>query len=161
MKQDRFLIGILIFIGVLVAGALALFFIRDRAPAYGAEDTPQGVVYNYAVALQLKDYAKAYSYLAKKDHQPSLNSFEQVFLAGQLNPGTSALQVSETQILPDGQAWVNLTIQYSGGGGVFDRGSAVTERATLIKQNGAWKITSMPYPYWGFDWYTPTAPPVK
>ena len=26
-------------------------------------------------------------------------------------------------------------------------------------QNGAWRISNMPYPYWGWDWYQPT--PVK
>ncbi len=160
MKQDRFLIGILIFIGVLVVAALGLFFIRSRAPAYGPEDTPQGVVYNYAAALQLKDYARAYGYLARKNDQPSLDAFEKAVLARQIDPSTSTLQVGQAQLLPDGEAWVDVTIQYASNG-IFDNGSAVTEKATLIQQSGAWKITSLPYPYWGFDWYTPTPPPVK
>ncbi len=160
MKRDHFLVGILIFIGVLVIAALGLFFFRSRAPAYGPEDTPQGVVYNYAVALQLKDYARAYSYMAKKDHQPSLDTFERAFLGRQIDPSTSSLQVGDAQILPDGEAWVDVTIQYASSG-VFDSGSAITQKATLIKQGSAWKITSLPYPYWGFDWYTPTPPPVK
>ncbi|OIO89706.1 MAG: hypothetical protein COW33_05315 [Anaerolineae bacterium CG17_big_fil_post_rev_8_21_14_2_50_57_27] len=29
------------------------------------------------------------------------------------------------------------------------------------RQNGAWRISYMPYPYWGWDWYQPTAVPVK
>ncbi len=160
MKQDRFLVGILIFIGVLVVAALGLFFVRSRAPAYGPEDTPQGVVHNYVVALQLKDYVRAYSYLARKADQPSLDAFSRAFMANQLNPGTSDLQIGEAQILPGGEAWVDVTIQY-GGGGVFDRGYSNPERAILIQQGGAWKITSLPYPYWGFDWYTPTPPPIK
>src|SRR5512147_1868933 len=38
MKQDRFLTGILIFIGILVLAAVGLFFLRNKAPAYGPED---------------------------------------------------------------------------------------------------------------------------
>ncbi len=51
MKQDRFLMGILIFIIVLVVAALVLFFVRNEKPIYGAEDKPEGVLYNYALAL--------------------------------------------------------------------------------------------------------------
>jgi len=49
-----------------VAAALILFFVRNQQPAYGAEDTPEGVLYNYAVALQLHDYERAYGYLPRK-----------------------------------------------------------------------------------------------
>jgi len=160
MKQDRFLIGILIFIGVLVVAALGLFLVRSRAPAYGPEDTPQGVVYNYVAALQLKDYARAYGYMANRPNQPSLDAFQRAFLARQLDPSNSSLQVGDVQFLPDGEAWVNVTIQYAGSG-VFDRSYATPDKAILIRQGGAWKISSLPYPYWGFDWYTPTPPPVK
>lgn len=160
LQRDRFLSGILIFIGVLVIVALGLFFLRSRAPAYGPEDTPQGVVYNYAVALQLGDYPRAYRYMARLPDQPSLDAFERAFLAHQIDPSTSTLQVGPAQVLPDGEAWVDVTIQYASSG-VFDSGSAVTQKATLIKQGSAWKITSLPYPYWGFDWYTPTPLPPK
>ena len=159
MKQDRFLIGILAFIGVLVIAAVALFLFRSRVPAYGPEDTPQGVVYNYALALQKGDYARAYSYLADKPDKPIYDSFQRTFI-NQMDPSTFALQVGEVQMLGNGEAWVNLTVQYPPGS-IFDSGSASTFRASLVKQGGAWKITSLPYPYWGFDWYTPTPAPVK
>ncbi len=49
MKQDRFLTGILIGIGVLVVVALALFFARQGKQTYMAGDTPEAVVFNYAL----------------------------------------------------------------------------------------------------------------
>ncbi len=160
MKQDRFLVGILIFIGVLVVAAVSLFFVRNRAPVYGPEDTPQGVVYNYAVALQLKDYTRAYGYMAKKDNQPTFDTFQRAFLARQLDTSASALQIGDVQMLADGEAWVSLTIQYAGRG-VFNSGYSNTDKAILIRQGGAWKITYLPYPYWEFDWDQPTPAQVK
>jgi hypothetical protein len=160
MKQDRFLMGILIFIGVLVAAALVLFFVRNEKPAYGPEDKPEGVLYNYAVALQLHDYERAFGYLAEKDNKPTYNTFHQAFLTRQLDTSTSALQIGNVQMLENGEAWVNVTIQYAGNG-LLNNGWSSTDKGTLVKQNGAWKITYLPNPYWNWDWYQPTPVPAK
>lgn len=160
MKQDRFLKGILIFIGVLVVAALVLFVVRNEKPAYGPEDKPEGVLYNYAVALQLHDYERAYGYLAEKDNKPTYNTFHQAFLTRQLDTGTSALQIGNVQMLENGEAWVNVTIQYAGSG-LFNNGGYSSDKGTLVKQNGAWKITFLPNPYWGWDWYQPAPLPAK
>jgi len=45
MKQDRFLVGILVGIGVLVVIALGLFFTRQDKQEYISDDTPKGVVH--------------------------------------------------------------------------------------------------------------------
>lgn len=161
MKQDRFLLGILIFIGLLVVAAVALFFVRNQSPTYGPENTPQGVLYNYAVAIQLNDYARAYGYLAEKNNKPTYDNFRQAFLTRQLDTSTSALQIGDAQMLQnDGEAWVNVTVQYAGND-VFNGGYSTTDKGTLIQQNGVWKITYLPNPYWGWDWYTPTPVLVK
>ena len=160
MKQDRFLMGILIFIIVLVVAALVLFFVRNDKPAYGAEDTPEGVLYNYAVALQLHNYERAYGYLAEKDLKPTYNSFHQAFLARQLDTSNSALQIGNVQMLENGEAWVNVTIQYAGSG-LLNNGWSSNDKGTLTRQNDAWKITYLPNPYWSWDWYQPTPVPAK
>jgi len=160
MKQDRFLMGILIFIGVLVAAAMVLFFVRNQKPTYGAEDTPEGVLYNYAVALQLHDYKRAYGYLAEKDNKPTYNAFHQAFLTRQLDTGASAMQIGNVEMLESGEAWVNVTIQFAGNG-LLDNGWSSNDKGTLVRQKGAWKITYLPNPYWGWDWYQPTPLPIK
>jgi len=160
MKQDRFLIGILIFIGVLVVAAVVLFLVRNEKPAYGREDTPEGVIYNYAVSLQLHDYQRAYGYLAEKANRPRYDAFYQAFLTGQLDTSTSALQIGNVQMMSSDEAWVSITIQ-NAGSGPLDNGYSSTDKGTLEKQNGAWKITYLPNPYWGFDWYQPTPVPAK
>ena len=62
MKNDRFLLGILIGIGLLVALALGLYFLRQEGPAYREDQTPAGVVHNYITAVQLGDYERALEY---------------------------------------------------------------------------------------------------
>ena len=65
MKQDRFLIAILAGIGLLVVAAFVLFFVRQSNLNYVSDDTPEGVVQNFVLALHKGDYEKAYAYLAK------------------------------------------------------------------------------------------------
>ena len=160
MKQDRFLMGILAFIVALVLAALVLFLVRNEKPAYETENTPEGVLYNYALALQLHDYTRAYGYLADKDKKPTFDSFQHAFLTRQLDTSNFALQIGNVQMLANGDAWVNVTIQ-NGGNGLFNNGYSNTDKGTLIRQNGAWKITYLPNPFWGWDWYQPTPVPVK
>jgi hypothetical protein len=58
---DKFLLGIVAaaVILVLVVFAVAL----KRQSAYQPEDQPEGVAYNYLLALLQKDYERAYGYL--------------------------------------------------------------------------------------------------
>jgi hypothetical protein len=51
MKQDRFLLGIVIGIAVIALAAVAVFLVRQPAMDYGSEDTPEGVLQNYALSL--------------------------------------------------------------------------------------------------------------
>jgi hypothetical protein len=64
-KTDRFLIAIVAGIVVLVAVTL-IVTLRRPAPAYQPEDTPEGVAHNYLLALQQKEYARAYGYLSPR-----------------------------------------------------------------------------------------------
>ena len=160
MKQDRFLMGILIFIGLLVSAALALFFIRQDTQVYGAEDTPEGVIRNYTLALQKQDFQRAYDYLADKDNRPTYEAFRRAFLTNQLNVSSNALQVGSVQYLNGGEATVSVTVLYAGGG-PFTENSSSIDTASLVQQEGAWKLNYMPYPFWSYDWYQPIPQPVK
>jgi hypothetical protein len=160
VKQDRFLLGILAFIGLLVVAAVGLFFVRGRTPVYEQENTPQDVLHDYALALQLNDPLRAYSYLAEGDNKPSYDSFHQSLLTRQVDASSAALQIGEVQVLSNGEAWVSVTVQYAGSG-LFNEGWSSSDRAALVEQKGAWKITYLPSPYWGWDWYQPTPQPVK
>jgi len=157
MKQDRFLVGILIFIGLLVVAALALFFIRKDTQDYAAELTPENIVRNYALALQKQDFQRAYGYLAEKDAKPTYDSFRRAFLTNQLNISNSALQVGSVQYINNSEATVNITVLYAGGG-PFTQSSSSTDTASLIMQGGTWKLNYMAYPFWSYDWFQPPQP---
>jgi len=153
MKQDRFLTGILIGIGILVVVALAVFFARQDTQTYLPEDTPEGVVHNYVLALINGDYEKAYGYLADLKYKPTYEEFRRPFLQGYTNPQSDAVDIGASHISGD-EASVEVAQIYSGGD-PFSPGYRSEQRATLVRQNGAWKITLFPlYNFWDYSWYS-------
>ena len=154
MKQDRFLTGILVGIAVLVVIALAVFFIRKDTQSYISENTPEGVVHNYVLAVLNKDYQKAYSYLADLENKPTYEQFRDSFLKGMINPNNSAVDVGKSEINGD-TASVEVAMIYSQSD-PFSTGYRDVQRAILVKQSGGWKLSSMPYYYfWDGNWYPP------
>lgn len=152
MKKDRFLLGILIGIVILVILALALFFTRKQTTLiYVAEDTPEGVVHNYVVAVFQRDYEKAYGYLADKDNKPTLEQFREAYLKNYINPDSVGVDLGGTEFSGN-EAFVTVYIQYDSGD-PFSAGSRSEDRAILIEQNGRWKLEQMPGNFWYWDWY--------
>ncbi|MDR3574245.1 MAG: hypothetical protein P4L50_10300 [Anaerolineaceae bacterium] len=159
MKQDRFLLGIVVGIAVVIVAALALFFLRRSEPEYGPETTPEGVVHNYVVALQKGDYNRGLSYLSNTGNKPDIIRFRQGLLNQNQNLSGYSLQIGDTQITGD-SAIVVVNIMQAGNG-LFGGSSDQSQNATLVRESNSWKISAMPYPYWSYDWYQPTAPAPK
>ena len=153
MKQDRFLTGILIGIGVLIIAALAVFFIRKDAQTYIQDDAPEGVVHNYVLSILNKDYEKAYTYLADLENKPTYDEFHNSFVTGYLgNPGDAAVDVGQADISGD-DATVEVAMIYNPGD-PFSTGYRDVQNAILVRQDGAWKLSSMPtYYLWDYNWY--------
>jgi hypothetical protein len=152
MKQDRFLTGILVGIGLLVVIALAVFFTRKDSQTYVSDDTPEGVVHNYVLAVLNKDYEKAYSYLAEMNHKPIYADFRRSFLNGEVNPANQAVDIGTSEIIGD-TATVELQL-ISNPSDPFSTSYRNIQTADLVRQDGAWKLTLMPqYNFWGYNWY--------
>ncbi len=151
MKQDKFLTGILIGIGALILLALALFFTRQDRRAYVADTTPDGVVHNYVLAMLNKDYQKAYGYLADLENKPTYEEFRRSFFEGTVNPNSVGIEIGEVET-HENEAIVSLTMYYSNTD-PFSTRYGSPDRALLVKQNGAWKLNSMPYNFWDYRWY--------
>jgi len=151
MKQDKFLTGILIGIGALIVLALALFFTRQDKRDYVSDSTPEGVVHNYVLAILNKDYEKAYGYLADLDNKPTELQFRQSFLNGMVTPENAGVEIDKVETIGN-EAYVSLTIYYSYNDPFSSRYGS-TDRANLVKQNGAWKLSYMPYNFWDWNWY--------
>jgi hypothetical protein len=155
MKQDRFLTGILIGIGVLIIAALAVFFIRKDGQTYVSDATPEGVVHNYVLSILNKDFEKAYSYLADLDHKPTYEQFRTAFITGGLNPSNSAVDIGTSEISGD-DAYVEVAMIYNPND-PFSTGYRDVQRAILVRQGGEWKLSSMPtYYLWDYSWYQET-----
>jgi hypothetical protein len=149
--QDRFLLVVLSAVGLLVLVALSLFFIRQRGQTYGEESTPAGVVRNYLLALQQQDYERAYSYLAEDSDAPDFDTFR-IDTIGRVDAiDRLAVDVGEAE-QTGADAQVELEI-VSPAGGPFDPASRSPGVARLAQDaGGAWKIVSVPYPYWDGSW---------
>ena len=152
MTQDRFLLAILIAIGVLVAVAVGLFFIREDKQDYGLEDTPQGVLRNYIIALEKDDYQRAYGYLQDADGKPDFDHFRQAFLTRQLDLSSTALQIGESR--RSGEVVFVPVVVIHGSNEPFENPYRESTNAVLVKEdNGNWKIANLPYPYWRWNWF--------
>jgi hypothetical protein len=158
MKQDRFLTGILIGILVLVVVALALFFARQQKQAYMTGDSPEAVAFNYVLAITEKDYQKAYTYLADRPNKPSYDSFRQSFFNGTVSPSNVGVDVGEAEINGD-EATVQVNLVYPSND-PFSSSYSNADRALLARQNGVWKISSMPYNFWDYNWYFTPIPTI-
>jgi hypothetical protein len=151
MRQDRFLSGILIGIAALVMLAVALFFVRANTLDYGEEDTPTGVVNNYIIAVKKGDFERAYGYLAEFDGKPELVEFEQTFRQLQSwEVGGAGVEVGAASVSSERTLVVVSMVR--GGGGLFNDPYRNQESAELVVEKGAWKIKSMPYPFWNYTW---------
>lgn len=156
MKQDRFLAGILTGIVVLIAAALLVFFSRQNKQAYVPEGAPEGVVHNYVLAVLNKDYPKAYTYLADLANKPSYDNFRHSFATGSLNPANAGLKIGDAQVTGE-DATVDISMVNTPSD-PFSTGYNNVGSAQLVRQNGTWKISSMPaYNVWDYSWYQ--APP--
>jgi hypothetical protein len=151
LKLDRFLAGILIGIGVLVIAALSLFFMRRGEARYAAEDRPEGIIQNYVLSLQKKDFEKAYGYLSEGKGKPDFATFREFFITSFESYNRAGLTFGTSSITGD-SAFVTVIIQQNYGG-PFNELSRNHETVDLVRQEGIWKIRKFPYPFWGYDWY--------
>ncbi|MDP6793259.1 MAG: hypothetical protein QF660_04305 [Anaerolineales bacterium] len=145
-QTDKFLI-------VIVAGALALVvsaFLVARSqsdPVYESDGVPEGVAHNYLLALQQRDFERAYGYISSQleAHPDTAEAFEDLVLDhpwdfGIDQYGGGHLQVIETDINGD-RAALRLRETRFHSGGLFDSGQTThTFSMKLKRENGSWRI---------------------
>jgi len=154
MRQDRFLIGILAGIGLLVVLSVALFFIRRGTLEYGPEDQPEGVARNFVVAVKKGDLDRAYAYLANFENKPDAFAFRQTYQQFQAAEiAATGVEIGDTTAEAE-RAFVQVSM-LRGGGGLFSEVYRDQQPAELVLEGGAWKIKAMPYPFWNYSWTEP------
>jgi len=160
LRQDPFLLAILLLIGLLVVASLVLFFVRQSGQDYLPENSPQAVVHNYLLALNRGELEMAYGYLVDASDKPDIEQFRLTFLTLQQDLSRIYLRVGETRQSGEA-ASINLIITHTSGS-PFDGTWEDSGQAVCIQNDaGEWKIQSMPYPFWGLDWYGSAQKPVR
>lgn len=144
MKQDKFLLAIVIGVVLLVVVTLFVAFNQPEA-AYQPEDTPDGVVHNYVLAIQNEDYDRAYGYIS-----PGLRGYPANTLAFTNDVknhvwnrgGFESLAIDSSTV--DGvDARVALSVLTFYSGDLFSSGqSSYTIDFVLKLEEGGWKITN-------------------
>lgn len=152
MKQDRFLLIILIFILLLTVTAVGVYLFRQGKQTYLADTTPENIVKNYVLALQNQDYQRAYSYLLETENTPTFTDFQETFFRQHSSLSETALQITSSTI-HDNQATLELVVLH-GGGSPFGSTWKEYTAAFLVKEEETWKIAQFPEPYWGWGWDT-------
>jgi hypothetical protein len=155
MKGDKFLIGIVIGIVLLVVIALGVVLIRGQgSDEYVADDTPAGVAQNYFLAIQQRDFEKAYGYLADTlPSKPDLDEFIRE-MDDSARGSEATLQIGETR-MGDVHTQVDVSLTTYRVGGIFETNSYTMHDTVFLQAIGdgsVWKITEFPYPYWGYYW---------
>lgn len=97
MRQDKFLVGIVIGIVGLVIGALLIALLRPAG--YQPEDTPAGVAHNYLLALQRDELERVHGYLS-----PTLAGYPE-------NVATLREQIASRRYLFDRGDSTSLTVE--------------------------------------------------
>jgi hypothetical protein len=156
MKQDKFLIGILVGILVLIAAAVGLFYARQGTQGYVVDDSPEGVVHNYVYAVQQEDFERAYGYLGEGINKPTASEFQSMLNSNRYGYTSEAVEILGYAVIEnaDGSqdAVVDLVVIFANQGPFADT-YRTYDSARLELQGGEWKLVYMPYAYWGWDWY--------
>jgi hypothetical protein len=146
--SSRWLLIFGVIIGVLVIAAVALVLtMPPKDMPLLPENTPEGTVQRYFMALQAEDYLTAYSYLSPpptekypyEEWRSPFTSFE----------GKPAFKVTlGKSAVKDSQATVDVVVDVFRPGGPFDN-PVRTNQITffLKKEETSWKITS-PWDVW-------------
>ena len=159
-STDKFLIGIVVGIVLLVVVAFGIAFTRPE-PTYQPEDKPEGVVNNYLLALQQEEHDRAFSYLS-----PDLHGYPKTVEAfiEDIRDHSYSFRLSDEEtvsldvISADVRgATANVTVQETRfyQGGLFDSGEYKDTFELKLKQDTSsqeWKIIGGGYSYWAPCW---------
>jgi len=157
-KTDKILIGIVAGILLLVVIAFGVALSKPK-PAYQADDTPEGVAFNYLFALQQEDYERAYGYLSPAilGYPRSLQAFKndirnRSWAFNRVRDASTTLEVEWAEISGElADVKIQETRFYEGD--LFSSGQSTSEFDMTLRQDakGQWKIVGSGR-YWLSCW---------
>ncbi len=158
---DKFLLGIVAGVVVLVVVVFAIALLRPEAPSYDPDDTPEAVAHNYLLALRLSDYERAYGYLSPslKGYPATVEKFaddiEDTWSFRTDRDSNISLIVDSVRITGD-RAVVSIQRTVFYGGGLFDSGESTQMLNVELRLTPeGWRIVESDR-YWDRCWSDPT-----
>ena len=154
VRSDKFLAGIVGAILLLVVVAVVVVLVRPDAE-YRPEDSPENVVHNYLLALQLEDYERAYSYLSPElRHYPRTTADFVSDLSDNYwfrQTASSSLTVNGATISGDTAAVEVVEIRYHSGSLFGSSQSQDTYIVTVKRIDGQWRVADSAF-YFAYCW---------
>lgn len=154
---DKFLIGIVAGVILLVGAAFAVAFLRPK-PTYQPDDTPEGTAHNYLLALKQEDFARAYGYLSPgiRGYPDSAEAFAEDVEDNTWNFGggedSVTLEIESVGMVGNDRAVVSVRERRFYQGGLFDSGEYTnTFDMTLRRRDSRWQIAEAGS-YWAWCW---------
>ena len=157
-SNDWFLVGIVVAVVGLVVLTLVLVFRDSAPPEYRPDNTADGVAYNYFLAIQQKNYDRAYGYLsADIDKYPASAGafFDEIqgdWSCTSEEIARRSFAVSKSELFDDRAVVTISETTFSGSRDLFSSGR-YTQIFTvrLARQGSDWKITESDH-CWAPDW---------
>ena len=145
-KASRWFLGGIVF---LVTIATLFFVQHQRTLTYRPEDSPENVVFNYILALQKGDAEKMASLLVQDEKMPDIMDISAALESAHLRMDGYAVEIKNS-VVKGTEALVMLRIWENDG--PFSSGYSYDDQARLRLENGVWRIASLPYPLWAWEW---------
>jgi hypothetical protein len=152
---DRLLLAIVVGALIVAGAAAATTRLRPAVPTYRPDDSAEGVAFNYVLALQQGDYARAYGYLSSSvPNYPTTVAAFATDLGGAKGYGTNvdaALATNPAQMSGDlATVAIHETTFY--GGGLFNSGESQSVYNVMLRHEAVgWQIVNCDR-YWSPRW---------
>ena len=157
-SPDKMLTAIVVGIIALVLIVFAVVLTRPEVE-YRTDDTPEGVAFNYLLAIQNEDYDKAYGYLSPllKDYPASVIEFKRDIQYDRWRfreDSSVSLDIISTDLISATEAVVSVSETWFNSGGLFSSSQSATDFSIILNMiDGAWKIVDADY-YFASCWST-------
>ena len=151
MQSSRLANVIVSIVAIVILTFLVMLFINQNQAEYLPEDQPNRIVNNYILSLVKSDYKKAYAYLADAAEKPNFTVFQSGISQNKRKINNANVTIGE--VVQEGQTvTVQINIRQNYEKSLLTDPDLYNEYAQLLLENGNWKITSMPEPFWLEEW---------
>lgn len=142
--SNKFLIGIVI--GIVLLVIITFFVIMQRPePTYGDENTPDGAAHNYLLAIQNRDYERAFTYIPEKYPYPE-DADDMAYTIGKDSwhfdtDSDFSLAVDSVQMRSEERSVVTVRKTTFYNNGLMGSGQSTrTFTLGMILEDGMWKV---------------------